>query len=266
LPLRWVLETTPNLSKARNIGAKEAKGEYLAYCDDDIEYVDGWLTNLVSRINEYWPDICGGPSFSLYRTPKPYWYLEEWAPGYYLGDKPTETDATIRGMNFIVRKDLVFSIGGFKENLGMVGNKLAYGEETEFMYRAKEYKELLKIMYFPDVAVRHEVRSVKLTLSWFIRSTWALNRDAASVAISHSKNIGRIIGALAIMLKESSIIIFKLPLIIIVFLTDIFHPKTSLWKRYFKVKLLPSIGRISYRYYLLKYKLSTLVDKKAIKR
>jgi glycosyltransferase involved in cell wall biosynthesis len=175
LPLRHIVETSVGLSYARNTAAREARGEYVAYLDDDAEADPAWLAALVQECRESQPDFCGGPSYPLYRTPKPDWYLDRYGTGYVYGEQPRwlGRDEWLGGMNFIVKRALCAQLGGFRTDLGMIGNTTAYGEDTEFLMRAWTANPQLKVRYLPQASIRHEVRPEKMTLRWKVKAAWA---------------------------------------------------------------------------------------------
>jgi glycosyltransferase involved in cell wall biosynthesis len=43
LPVRYVREAQPNRAKARNRGVAVASGEYVLFCDDDVQTPPGWI-------------------------------------------------------------------------------------------------------------------------------------------------------------------------------------------------------------------------------
>jgi glycosyltransferase involved in cell wall biosynthesis len=175
LQLRHIVETTVGLSHARNTAVREARGDYVAYLDDDAEADPGWLAALANCCREDQPDFCGGPSYPLYHTPKPSWYLDRYATTNVHGDESRwlVSGEWLGGMNFVVNRQFCERLGGFRTDLGMTGNTPAYGEETELMARAWAANPKLKVRYLPQASVRHEVRPEKMTLRWKLVSAWA---------------------------------------------------------------------------------------------
>lgn len=183
LPLRHVLEPNVGLSNARNTGARLANGEYLAYLDDDAEAVDYWLSSLIEVCRSKKPHFCGGPSLPLYLSAKPAWFLDAYATSYMYGNQARflKTGEWLGGMNFIVSKKIYGELGGFRTDLGMNGNNIGYGEETDLMIRAWKNNPQLKVLYIPNIVVRHEVRPEKMILRWNLIAAWALGRSASTV-------------------------------------------------------------------------------------
>ncbi len=184
LPLEHLLVEQPNLSRARNAGAFKAQGKYVAYLDDDVEVTDDWAPALIEGIHSFEPDICGGPAYPLYRSPKPVWFKDAYTPQFYYGSEVRPLDKTKResfaGMNFIVRRDLVLQ-QGFREDLAMAGKRMVYGDDTEFLWTAWRMNPNLKVIYFPQAAVKHEVRPEKMTLKWNVQCCLASGRDYAKM-------------------------------------------------------------------------------------
>lgn len=180
LPLRHLVETSVGLSYARNTAVREARGDYLAYLDDDAEADSGWLAALVQECRESRPDFCGGPSYPLYLKDKPKWYPDKNSTTKMYGDRARWLGygEWLGGMNFTVLKILCLSLGGFRTDLGMQGNRIAYGEETDLMMRAWNINPRLKVRYLPDASVRHEVRPEKMSLRWNVRTAWGGGRSS----------------------------------------------------------------------------------------
>ncbi|HQH27779.1 MAG TPA: glycosyltransferase, partial [Oligoflexia bacterium] len=106
-----VREYKQGLSNARNCGFRQARGQYLAYIDDDAALPPHYVGTLISLLKEHEPDFAGGPVYPYYTTEKPAWFHDDfevrkqaeetgWAPG-----------ASISGGNFIIRRELLGELG-----------------------------------------------------------------------------------------------------------------------------------------------------------
>ena len=62
--MRYVRQEHTGLSVARNRGAQEARGEILAFTDDDCEPDPAWLSELVAEMQRQGVDACGGPNIA----------------------------------------------------------------------------------------------------------------------------------------------------------------------------------------------------------
>jgi glycosyltransferase involved in cell wall biosynthesis len=61
------------LSKSRNHGIFESKGDYVAFIDDDCIATEHWLEEIQKGI-ELGGDILGGPLIPLFRAKPPNWW------------------------------------------------------------------------------------------------------------------------------------------------------------------------------------------------
>ncbi len=59
--IRYCLETRQGLSHARNLGWREANGEYVAYIDDECKVPVQWLAVARQIIERQSPAVFGGP-------------------------------------------------------------------------------------------------------------------------------------------------------------------------------------------------------------
>jgi hypothetical protein len=90
-------------------------------------------------------------------------------------------DEHIRGESIVVKRSTLERLGGFRTDLGMKGNALGYGEETELQCRLRRTSPGARIIYSPDVVVHHLVRPEKLTLGWQLRRCWIQGRQAGAI-------------------------------------------------------------------------------------
>lgn len=151
---RYIHLDSPGLPRARNIGAREARGDYLLYCDDDIvpprDLIEMHLRNFAE------PDVgavTGGIRVETVRMPpqtKPCVILPNGRLLQYWEHQVArgETDSLI-GCNMSVPRALALEVGLFDE--GYIGK--ANWEETDFSFRIR--RRGYRLVYDPGAAVVH---------------------------------------------------------------------------------------------------------------
>ncbi len=177
--LKYVYEPQQGLSAARNRGLKEAKGDILAYLDDDAVASPGWLRAIYEAYkNNEKLGIAGGKTTLIWPpgVSRPPWLSEEGCGvlGLYdFGDAPlaiTHPDRTPIGANYSIRREVLEAIGGFNVNLGRVGKNLVSNEEIFMTQQA--LKRGWTVMYLPDAAAGHNIIPERITRNWFFKRSW----------------------------------------------------------------------------------------------
>ena len=143
----------------RDIGASRAKGEYLAFIDDDAYPRKNWLDTAYDFLrNHKEAGAIGGPAI----TPKsdPFWarvsgavFLSKFSGGFperYTPSPPSREINDWPSVNLIVRKDVFDEAGGFDSNFWP-------GEDTKLC------RDIVlngwKIVYLPELIVYHHRRT-----------------------------------------------------------------------------------------------------------
>jgi len=177
------VELAQGIAHSRNHGWKIARGEHIAYIDDDCRAANDWLAVARSLIEDKHPILIGGPALPFYATPKPIWFRDEYVRFVLTGEevRGTQTNEYFPGMNTVFRKSALESLEGFKTDLGMVGKTIAYGEDTEIMRRMRAMFPGEPIYYAPSLRVYHLVRPEKTTLRWMIPQSFAVGKYASKV-------------------------------------------------------------------------------------
>ncbi len=169
--LHIMLLKQPNAgpAKARNTGAFRAKGEFLAFTDDDCTPASDWLTTLAARFAEFPDSIIGGRtvnalSDNLYSTASQ--ILIDYLYGYY--NASAEGASFFASNNFALPAERFRALGGFDTSF-----PLAAAEDREFCDRwlHKGYH----MIYAPEVLVYHAHR---LALPAFWRQHFNYGRGA----------------------------------------------------------------------------------------
>ena len=166
--------------KKRNIGVELAKGEIIAFTDDDTILKEDWINNAVRHLNENGNYVgVGGPNFTP-REGLPFAKAVGRIFGskflfsfrYTIGhSKPKEIEHNPT-CNYIIKKK-VFESVQFHDSLWP-------GEDAEFDIRLM--KNGFKILYAPDVIVWHHRRSRPIP---FLRQMFNYGKTRAQVTRMH---------------------------------------------------------------------------------
>jgi glycosyltransferase involved in cell wall biosynthesis len=165
-------EENLGLSESRNKGIKEAKGDVIAFFDDDAVADENWLKELVRIYEEKDAIATGGKLLPKWTSKKPKFLPEEyyWLIGTTHKGFPEEV-AEVRntfGSNLSFKADVLKALGGFRGEMGVKGRGLLQGEETELCERMRK-KFGRGVVYNPDAVVYHKVFPERLKMRFLLR-------------------------------------------------------------------------------------------------
>jgi glycosyltransferase involved in cell wall biosynthesis len=169
---RYVFEPQQGKSFALNAGIREARGEILAFMDDDVIVDAKWLQCLTAIFQKQgWSGVGGRVLPERTFTP-PAWLSVE---GKYalaplamfdLGPQPGELNEAPFGTNMAFRKEVFEKVGGFRTDLGPRPGSETRGEDTEFGDRVLAAGQHL--WYEPSAIVYHSLPAYRLQKEYFL--------------------------------------------------------------------------------------------------
>lgn len=176
--VRYVFEAQQGLSNARNAAIRQARGEILAFVDDDVTVEPKWLDNLTAALRDGpWAGSGGRILPPKGFAPPPWLALRgPWGQGgvlcalFDMGDSAEQLQKEPPyGTNMAFRKEMFEKYGGFRTDLGRCGTGLIGNEDTEFGRRLMAGGERLR--YVPSAVVYHSVPAERLNKRYF-RAWW----------------------------------------------------------------------------------------------
>lgn len=177
-PFRFVTEPHQGVAYTRNRGAKEAKGNIIAYLDDDSIAQPGWLKITYDFFAQH-PEVysTGGKITPYFLTEIPDWYSK-----YFFGlvgnfdQGPRVKQLTGQrypcGANMAFRREVFDEVGYFNTDLGRSGKGLLANEEKDIYLRILAYGK--KVFYLPEVQVLHAVEANKFDKNYVYRHSMGI--------------------------------------------------------------------------------------------
>lgn len=171
--VRYVLEPAPGLSRARNRGLAEARGELIAFTDDDCRVDAGWIDGLlqgfargerVGMVTGVIPMGALENEFQQYFDDRVQW-SENFAPRLFdLAEHrpdhpffPYAAGMFGTGANFAIDAETARAVGRFDEALG-AGAPTRGGEDLDYFVRTL-FADGRQIAYEPRALVWHYHRA-----------------------------------------------------------------------------------------------------------
>jgi glucosyl-dolichyl phosphate glucuronosyltransferase len=180
---RYLFEPRQGKSYALNAGICEARGDVLAFIDDDVTADPMWLGNLTSPLREAGYAGAGGRVLPERAFQPPCWLPHDARQAsaplalFNLGLEPSDLREPPFGTNMAFRKEMFERYGGFRTDLGPCPGSEIRCEDSEFAQRLLDAGD--RIRYEPSAVVYHEIRESRVQKPYFLN--WWFDKARADV-------------------------------------------------------------------------------------
>jgi glycosyltransferase involved in cell wall biosynthesis len=180
---RYLFESRPGKSYALNTGILEAKGDILAFMDDDVVAEPTWLQNLTASLQDSKWAGSGGRILPEQPFTPPRWIPLQDRYGlaplamFDLGLEPGPLAEPPFGTNMAFQKRMFEKYGGFRTDLGPRPGSEIRNEDTEFGQRLLSAGERLR--YEPSAVVYHSVTPNRMQKRYF--QAWWFDKARAGI-------------------------------------------------------------------------------------
>lgn len=188
---RYLLVAKPGKSHAVNAALDVARGDIIAFTDDDVRPEPMWVSEIVTALERPGVDFCAGRVLPIWETAPPAWM----SPALYgvlaipeSGSRRIDivsADAGVMpiGANMAVRRTVIDRVGGLRVDLGKIEGSLRTGEDHEFFLRMLHAG--YRGVYEPAAVVHHWVPAERLDRRYFREWLYQNGRDVARLETSY---------------------------------------------------------------------------------
>jgi len=201
LNLKYVHDPVLGLNNARNFGLQYTSAPWVGFIDDDGRLPGHWVERALEIIENYSPDIFGGPYHPYYEGEKPAWFHDRYLI-QTLGTKKSwiEDERALFGGNIIFQRAWLDRLKGFSTEIGRKGINQEVGGEVEIQIRAR--RQGAHLYYDPELYIFHFAHPYQFNTGWFLQNAWYHGKARARLLQRDERAGLRVVGTALVDLKN----------------------------------------------------------------
>lgn len=209
IPIKIITSSTHGLAVARNLGWRAAKGDIIAYTDDDAYVNRHWIEQIIKTFNKkkLKVGVVGGPIIPIFPKGVVWPYPSAWhyiLPALNHGTRTITYPQNSKppGVNYAISKKLIKKLGGFDECLGVSRARYIqlFGEDTDISFQVEKLGYTL--IYNPKVICYHPVQPSRLTLKHVLKRLFIEGNTDKYLEIKHQFNTQRVFTEIKMLFHE----------------------------------------------------------------
>jgi glycosyltransferase involved in cell wall biosynthesis len=171
--LRYIFEGKQGLSHGWNAGINDARGEIIAFSDDDVVVARDWVASIKRAFDEHPEvDFVGGKVLPIWKSEPPAWLTtDHWSPLAILdhGDEPfyVNLNKPYPLLNKSFRRAVFERVGVFRPEMGRVKDGIGSTEDHDLQLRI--WRAGGQGLYVPYIIMEAEVPEDRLTKAYHRR-------------------------------------------------------------------------------------------------
>ncbi len=180
MPVSYLFEPRQGKSHALNAGIAAARGEVIAFTDDDVIPAPDWVATAARTLDRWGAAGAGGRILPSWEGRPPGWLVGNVKLAHRLGIMEHEQAAAlvapvggvpqVWGSNMVFRRSVLERLGGFDTGLGPVGRRRYLGDDSEMVDRVLLAGH--RVVYDPALTVHHRVPRTRMRRTYFFRADW----------------------------------------------------------------------------------------------
>jgi glycosyltransferase involved in cell wall biosynthesis len=210
--VRYLYVAEPGKSNAVNAALLTARGDVIAFTDDDVIPEPRWIESLAGALAETNCDFVTGRILPRWETDPP-----RWVTRHLYGALSVLDNGDVRlsigaggsnavmalGGNTAVRSEVIRRLGGLRTDLGSLDGTLRTGEDHEFFLRMVHAG--CRGTYEPTAVVRHWVPRERLRRGYFSRWLYQNGRAVARLESSYPIAVARLFRVPRYLWREAAL-------------------------------------------------------------
>jgi len=180
-PVRYLYEPVLGLSHVRNLGLQTARGEWVAFLDDDAVADRQWLSHLVRAGRDWEAAAVGGKVQGVADETVPAWLSPVlWTVDHAPQAQEVRFPITLPGGNLLARKSVLERMNRFDTHLGREGTRPRTGADIDLCLRLHQAGE--RLVYAPEAVIYHGLTPDRFAARYWLRRAWIQGRNNSAVA------------------------------------------------------------------------------------